>query len=123
MEDLFVREGSFICLPVQWIIDLSGDDLKKMAVLHWRFSFFADQAYAEGRDIRRCFYESQHKLATLFGMSPNSRTKVGQFIKKMEKLGYLTVDRQKILVEGEWMPRHYIVVNDPRMLAQYGMAP
>lgn len=119
MEELFVREGTFVSFPAQWGFDLPGDDLKKMFILHWRFNFFASQAFAEGRDVSKCFYESQQKLAILFGMSANSRTKVGAFLKRMEDKGYLKIDRDTTVIDGEMKPRHYIVVNDPRLLAQY----
>lgn len=119
MEDLYIREGSFVRFPAKWVFDLSGDDMKKMFILHWRFSFFADQAFREGRDVRRCFYESQQRLALLFNMSANSRTKVGAFLKRMEAQGYLLIDRDTAVIDGELKPRHYIVVNDPALLAQY----
>lgn len=121
VEELFVKEGSFVCFPSQWVFDLSGEDLKKMFILHWRFKFFADQAFAEGRDVTRCFYESQQKLAVLFGMSENSRTKVGAFLKRMEDRGYVKIHRDTAVVNGELKPRHYIVVNDRMLLGTYNV--
>lgn len=122
MEELFVQEGSFIQFPVQWVLDMKGDDLKRMSLLQWRFDFFASVAEDEGRDIRRCFYESQEKLAVLFGMSANSRTKVGQFLKRMEKDGYISTQKENLQVDGGVKSRIYIVVNNPILLSKYGLA-
>lgn len=119
MEDVLIREGAFMCLPVKWIFELSGEELKKMAILHWRFSYFADMALKEGKDIKRCYYESQQKMAILFGMSTSSRTKVGKFLTKMEDEGYLSIIKESTTEEGRIKPRHYIVVNDPRLLEKY----
>ena len=124
MGELFVQEGSFIQLPVQWVLDMKGDDLKRMSLLQWRFDFFASVAAEEGRDIRRCFYESQEKLACLFGMSFNSRTKVGIFLKRMEKEGYVSTQRESLKCEdGTVKTRVYIVVNNPILLSKYNLAP
>lgn len=122
MKELDIQEGSFIQIPVRWVFEMKGDDLKKMSILQWRFDFFANRAAMEGRDVRRCFYESQENLATLFGMSSGSRTKVGSFLKRMEEGGYITVLREKEMIYGSLKPRHYIVVNNPTLLKKYNLA-
>lgn len=121
MREFVVPEGSFISFPARWAFDLSGDDLKRMTLLHFRFKYFADQAFNEGRDVRRCYYESQQCLCDLFGMAESSRSKVSKFLKKMEEAGYVSIIREKVMLYGSLKPRHYIVVNDSNLLARYGM--
>jgi hypothetical protein len=114
--DCFVPEGAFIQFPMQWVMDMKGDDVKKMVILHWRFGFFARKAVKEGIPVEKCYYESQGKLAALFGMSVNSRTKVGQFLKRMEEMGYISTHKEDTVYEGKVKSRLYIVVNDPNIL-------
>lgn len=118
-ESVVIPEGSFVRAPTKWLFELGGDDLRRLLILHFRFKYFADQAFEEGRDVRKCYYESQQRMCTLFGMSHASRTKVGQFLKKMEAGGYITISRSKILIGGKLKPRHYIVVNDPELIFKY----
>jgi hypothetical protein len=119
--DLDVKEAPFVQFPYEWVIDLKGEELKRMVLLSWRFDFFAKIASDEGRDIRRCFYESQEKLAVMFGLSPNSRPKISQFMTKMEKAGYISTQRENMNTDGEIRTRIYIVVNNPLILGKYGM--
>ena len=51
-----------------------------------------------------------------FGMSVNSRTKVGQFLKRMEEMGYISTHKEDTVYEGKVKSRLYIVVNDPNIL-------
>lgn len=115
---LDIDDSSFIQMPMRWIVEMKSEDVRKMALLQWRFDFFASRALEEGNSIRRCFYESQERLAILFGMSPNSRTKVGQFLKRMESGGYISTTREKMELYKE---RVYIVVNNPILLKKYGL--
>lgn len=123
MEDMefSVPEDSFIQIPSGWMFDMNGDDYRRLSILLFRFRYFADIAFEEGRDIKSCYYESQKTMCMLFGMSEKSRTKVGEFLKRMETAGYLTVDRQRMKCDDGWQVRHYIVVNEPRLLFKYGL--
>lgn len=121
MREFVVPEGSFVAFPTQWIFELSGEDLKRLMLLHFRFKYFADQAFASGEDVRHCYYESQKTLCDLFGMSETSRSKVSKFLKKMEEAGYVSIKREKVMLFGSLKPRHYIVVNDPTLLLKYNL--
>lgn len=123
MKDFVVPDGSFVSLPTQWGFDLPGEDLKRMFLLHFRFKYFAGQAFESGEDVRRCYYESQETLCGLFGMSETSRSKVSKFLKRMEEAGYVSILREKVMLYGSMKPRHYIVVNDPVLLKKYNLAP
>ena len=114
-------EGSFVQFPIKWVFDLSGDDLKRLMLVWWRFKYFADMAFAEGRPINRCYFESQEKMCLLFGMSTNSRTKVGAFLKRMEKGEYISIHKEKIIIDGKPKPRHYLVVKDESLLRKYNI--
>ena len=125
MEELGIvepREG-FIQPPTSWMFDLNGDDYRRLCILLFRFGYYADAAFECGEDVRACYYESQKTMCMWFGMSDNSRTKVGSFLKRMENGGYLTITRQRMRVDDEWQVRHYIVVNEPKLIAKYGLAP
>jgi len=113
-----IDDGAFIQLPMKWIMDMKSEDVRKMAILQWRFDFFASRAIEQGNSVRKCFYESKEKLAILFGMSPSSRTKVGIFLKRMEKAGYISTTREKM---DNYKERVYIVVNNPTLLKKYGL--
>ncbi|AFH21419.1 hypothetical protein CR3_gp254 [Cronobacter phage CR3] len=122
MKDFVVPEGSFVSLPTKWGFDLPAEDLKRMFLLHFRFKYFAEQAFQSGEDVRRCYYESQETMCRLFGMSEASRTKVGKFLKRMEASGHISIIREKVMLYGSMKPRHYIVVNDPVLLERYGLS-
>jgi len=111
----------FIQIPIEWVMELKGDDVKRMLLLQWRFDFFASLAFSEGRDLGMCFYESQERLATLFGMSTNSRTKVGEFLKRMEGMGFISTKRENYKEGGKTKTRLYIVVNNPAILSKYNL--
>lgn len=123
VRSFVVPEGSFVSLPTLWGFELPGEDLKRLFLLHYRFKYFADQAFARGEDVRRCYYESQEVLCSLFGMSLASRTKVGKFLKRMEESGHISVIREKVMLYGSMKPRHYITVNDPSLLQKYRLNP
>jgi len=111
-----IPEGSFTQFPMQWVVRMRTDDVKKMIILHWRYGFFARKAVRNGDPLDRCYYESQAKLAELFGMSVNSRTKVGQFLKRMEEMGYISTIKENIGTGEKVKTRLYITVNDPNIL-------
>lgn len=113
-----IPEGSFIQLPAHWVFELGADDLRRLMIVQWRFKYFADMAVARGQDVRFCYYESQAKMCELFGMGPGSRSRVSEFLKRMETGGYISVIRST----GENnKPRHYITVNCPILLAKYDL--
>lgn len=121
MKEFVVPDNSFVAFPTRWAFELPGEDVKRLMLLHFRFKYFADQALEEGADVRRCYYESQHTLCSLFGMSESSRSKVSKFLKKMEEGGYVSITREKVMLYGSLKPRHYLVVNDPALLTKYGL--
>lgn len=112
-------DDTFTMLPLRWVLELSGEDLKRMILLRWRFSFFAEFASRQGEPIEMCFYESQVALCELFQMSPTSQAKVSAFLKKMESGGYIKIRREKVILNGKSKPRHYILVNDPTLKEKY----
>lgn len=105
-------DDAFMQVPYEWIVNLSGDDLKKMCLLKWRYGFFVNKALSEGNEnLDRVFYESQQSLCRLFGMSDKSRPSVTKFLQRMEEKGYITVTRENYSYDGVIKPRHFIVVN------------
>lgn len=121
---VMIEEDSFMNVPLRWMFELSGDDFKRMCLLRWRFSFFADKAKREigpSADCREVFYESQQALCTLLGFSKGSRTKVGMLLSRMEEKGFISVVRDTFVVNGKIKPRHFIIVNDPHLLSKYGL--
>lgn len=114
------EDDAFAMLPLRWVTEMSGEDLKRMILLRWRFSFFAEFASRQGESVETCFYESQVALCELFQMSPTSQAKVSAFLKKMETGGYIRIHRDKVIINGKSKPRHYIVVNDPILKEKYG---
>ena len=116
-----IEDEVFTVAPLRWVVELSGEDLKRMLLLRWRFSHFAELASRSGEDVGRSMYESQGSLCKLFGMASSSQPKVSKFLTKMESGGYIKVTREKVMIEGKLKPRHYIVVNDPYLLNKYGL--
>lgn len=113
------EDDTFTMLPLRWVVELSGEDLKRMILLRWRFSFFAEFASRQGEPVAMCFYESQVALCELFQMSSTSQAKVSAFLKKMEAGGYISIQREKVIINGKSKPRHYIVINDPILKEKY----
>ncbi|QYC52496.1 hypothetical protein [Salmonella phage SSBI34] len=116
-----ISEDSFMQIPTHWVMNLSGDDLKRACLLRWRFTFFADTGLFP--DASLCFYESQQSLCDLFGMSKSSRTKVSACLKRLEAAGVIFIRRGKSRESGELKPRHYIVPNDSLLIEKYGIRP
>ena len=115
-------EEYFIQPPANWMFELGGEDYRRLCILLFRFGYFADMAFENGEDVTRCYYESQKTMCLHFGMSENSRTKVGQFLSRMEKGKYISIVKERMRVEEEWQVRHYIVVNEARLLSRYGIS-
>ena len=113
-----IPEGSFIQFPAHWAFELSGDDFRRLIIVHWRFKYFADMAVARGQDVRFCYYESQSAMCELFGMGPGSRSRVSEFLKRMEAGNYIHVVRT---MGDNGKPRHYITVNCPMLMEKYNL--
>lgn len=111
----------FITVPVEWMFNLTGEEMRRMCILRWRYTFFADMARKADpdADVTRVFWESQQALCQLLGFAKTSRTKCGLFLKKMEEKGLLTIIREEVVVGARLMPRHYISVNDPFIKERY----
>lgn len=116
-------DDAFMQVPYEWISTLTGDDLKRMCLLRWRYCFFLDKAISEGEaNLDRVFYESQQSLCKLLGFSMKSRPMVNKFLQRMEALGYISVTREKHSYDGVIKPRHFITINDKTIKASRGLA-
>jgi hypothetical protein len=76
-------------------------------------------ASGESYDIERVFWESQERLAELLGFSIRSRSKVSEFLARMEEVGYIKQIRTKRFIDGKTKAKNYIVVNNPHIFEQF----
>lgn len=117
------RSDRYLAIPLWWVDELSGPDLKRMCQLRSRYDFFAYQSLAKDKDcdLRYVMWESQSQLAERLGFSKSSRSKVADFLSRMEELGAISVIRTTTVNDkGEVRPRNYTVVNDNNLLKSYG---
>lgn len=113
----------FSVVPVEWMTDkkISVADLGRLMLLQQRYTFFIQCHVAEGKDydIERVFWESQERLAELLGFSIRSRSKVSEFLARVEDAGYIRQIRTKQFIEGKTRAKNYIVVNNPHIFEQF----
>lgn len=115
-NEITIKENSFVSIPVYWVFDkrLSGGDLQRLIRLWWRYDYFCHLAKKKDKlaDLTRVFYPSQQTLCELLGFGEKSRTKVTEFLKRMEEYGYIQRIKSGFVDQsGHAKPRHYIVIN------------
>lgn len=115
-QKITIDDNSFSQVPLWWVFSLEGEDLKRLVILHWRYSFFLSLAKSSGQpfDERKVFYESQGTLCELLGYSAKSRARVNEFISRMESGGYISVIRESAIVNGKKKSINYMQVNKTR---------
>lgn len=114
-NEITLKENSFVSIPVCWLFDerLSGGDLQRLVRLWWRYDYFCHIARKKDKlaDLSKVFYPSQQTLCELLGFGEKSRTKVTDFLKKMEEYGYIERIKSGFVdSNGHVKPRHYITV-------------
>ncbi|HBT0444869.1 TPA: hypothetical protein MA058_003525 [Klebsiella pneumoniae] len=115
-NEISLKDGSFVSVPVQWLFDerLIPTDLHKLIKLWWRYDYFCYLALQKDKDadLTKVFFPSQEALCELFGMSKKSQPKISEFLKRMEEYGYIQRIKSGFVDQsGHAKPRHYIVVN------------
>lgn len=117
------RSARVLVIPLWWVQELTGPDLKRMCQLRSRYDMFASASLQKDKDcdLRYVMWESQAELAEHLGFSRASRSKVADFLARMEELGAISVIRTTTVNDkGEIRPRNYTVVNDNNLLKSYG---
>lgn len=105
------KAGSYIAVPTEWVFDerLSPSDLQRLIRLLWRYEYFKSLNPLGGELV---FFPSQQSLCGLLGWNENSRTKVSEFLSRMESFGYVRRVRSGFQdSDGNVKPRNYIIVN------------
>jgi hypothetical protein len=108
-----VDESGFQMVPNLWVFSLPGNDLRRMVLLKWRYEFFLHQARQLDPDCdpARVMWESQESLCNLLGFTKASRTKCGKFLIDMEARGLISVIKERQVVAGKNVPKHFIKIN------------
>lgn len=113
----------FSVVPTAWMTEkkITMADLGRLMMLQQRYTFFIQCHVASGEsyDIERVFWESQERLAELLGFSIRSRSKVSEFLARMEEVGYIKQIRTKQFINGKTKAKNYIVVNNPHIFEQF----
>ncbi|AXN57764.1 hypothetical protein [Acinetobacter phage ABPH49] len=118
-----IDERQYVAIPLWWMHIMSDADFKKMCLLRQRYDFFARQALEEDRDcnLMRVMWESQQELGVNIGFSRTSRSRVSEFLSRMEELGIIEVIRETYIDRfGKKKPKHYLTVKDDNLLESYG---
>lgn len=119
-----IDERQYVTIPLWWMHVMSDADFRKMCLLRQRYDFFAREALKEDRgcNLMRVMWESQQELGLHIGFaSKASRSRVGEFLSRMEQLGIVEVQRETFIDRfGKKKPKHYLTVRDENLLESYG---
>lgn len=118
-----IDERQYVAVPLWWLHALSDADFKRMCLLRQRYDFFARESLKRDRNcnLMRVMWESQPELAPKLGFSKASRSRVGEFIVRMETLGIVEVIRETFVDRfGKTKPKFFLTVKDPNLLESYG---
>lgn len=118
-----IDERQYVAVPLWWLHTLSDADFKRVCLLRQRYDYFARLALSrdKGCDLKRVMWESQPELAPKLGFSKASRSRVGEFIVRMENLGIVEVIRETFVDRfGKTKPKFFLTVKDENLLESYG---
>lgn len=110
-------------VPDAWLVELTDKDIKRMVVL--RKLFEKSLKDCKGLDtVKNCFNPSYELLGKKFNPSkPEDRKTVWRFLGRVEKLGFITVERSRVRdpFSGRINNTNFLWVNDDKLLKKYNI--